>query len=100
MFQQSRGKPRSLNPESLSPSPEPRTPSPEPRVPLSYAPAPDAAAPMGDGGDPMDWSVNALANKQPLTDTERQYLIKHNGCFKCRKLGHKSFQCPGRSRKE
>ena len=96
---------RSLSPEPHVPSPDARTPSPEPRTPAPYTPA-TAAAPVGDGGDTggdaMDWSVNAVTStKQPLTDSERTYLIEHGGCFKCRKLGHKSFQCPSRhSRKE
>jgi hypothetical protein len=28
-----------------------------------------------------------------LTPKEREYLIKNNGCFKCRKLGHFSSEC-------
>ena len=48
--------------------------------------------------DNMDWSasVNAVTTsaKQPLTKEEREELIKNGGCFKCRQLGHKSFQCP------
>jgi hypothetical protein len=29
----------------------------------------------------------------PLTEEERKYLIDNNGCFRCRELGHRSFEC-------
>jgi hypothetical protein len=33
----------------------------------------------------------------PLTEAERDYLRKNNGCFKCRKLGHYQSSCPRNS---
>jgi hypothetical protein len=29
----------------------------------------------------------------PLTDEDRKYLIENGGCFRCRELGHRSFEC-------
>ena len=43
---------------------------------------------------------NDWAHLPKLTPAERQYLFDNNGCFKCRKLGHLSYEnrCPPRPR--
>ena len=43
---------------------------------------------------------NDWAHLPKLTPAERQYLIDNGGCFKCRKLGHLSYEnrCPPRGR--
>ena len=43
---------------------------------------------------------NDWAHLPKLTPAERQYLIDNGGCFKCRKLGHLSYEnrCPPRNR--
>jgi hypothetical protein len=43
---------------------------------------------------------NDWAHLPRLTPAERQYLIENGGCFKCRKLGHLSYEnrCPPRNR--
>ena len=56
-------------------------PVPPPHVPTLPVPA------------PVDASVPRL-NK--LTDAERAYCVEHRLCFKCRKPGHTSSQCPTR----
>jgi hypothetical protein len=55
-------------------------------------------------GNQHQWGRNNNSNTSDwaqlprLTPAERQYLIENNGCFKCRKLGHLSYEnrCPPR----
>jgi hypothetical protein len=47
---------------------------------------------------PSDMEVDALYRPSPrslapLTEREREYLKKNNGCYKCRKLGHHAKDC-------
>lgn len=44
-----------------------------------------------DGDTVMD--LAAMTPKK-MTGKERQYLIQNQGCFACRKLGHRSYECP------
>lgn len=47
-----------------------------------------------DPTGPTPMELGALSTpRRKLTFTERQYLIKNNGCFYCRKLGHTVSQC-------
>jgi hypothetical protein len=41
-------------------------------------------------GIPMDVDRSKI---KPLTQKERQELIDKNGCFRCRKTGHMSYEC-------
>lgn len=46
----------------------------------------------------MDWTPTPVTSAalKPLTDNERQYLRKNEGCFRCRKVraGHLAKDCP------
>ena len=48
-------------------------------------------APTRDGDDMMDLdAVVEHGRLCPLTKAQRDYLMKNNGCFACRRLGHRS----------
>ncbi|KAJ1673990.1 hypothetical protein EV182_004186 [Spiromyces aspiralis] len=57
----------------------------------------------GDGGNASGATgsnhagmIHGRPKRLPLTQEERDYLREHNGCFRCRLLGHIATECPER----
>lgn len=74
------------------PAPVPRRPTPTRLAAVSDA----LSSPRRGRSPTLRPSTNTPSqpNLSPLTDDERAYLIANKGCFRCRQLGHRSFECP------
>jgi len=65
----------------------------------SAAPVPmelDSIQASTSAGDSRRRSSSSNPNHKPLTQSQKQYLMTHDGCFYCRKAnaGHRARNCP------